>query len=212
MSNPFRHFPILRRTLFELARKRLRIQGEVFIPTTTPYLIIANHQSYLDPPIIGVTFIPRIKKKIWFLTKQGVTKEFGPLSRWLGMIEVHPEKKAESLIEAEQRLAEGDPLCIFPEGGRNYDHRVLTKGKTGAARLALTHGLPVLPVGITVPDGRTTKESIRDFFFTKKPLVLRIGQPLVFAHHEEITREALEESTRTMMQAVGALCGKVYPY
>jgi 1-acyl-sn-glycerol-3-phosphate acyltransferase len=214
MENPFRHFPIVRYLIFAPARKRLEIHGEEHIPRETPYLIVANHQSYLDPPIVGTVFIPKIRRKLGFLAKESVYKGFGKLfAAWFGMIGVDPENRSGSLAAAERWIARRDPVVIFPEGKRNYDPKTLLRAKTGAARLALAHGLRVVPVGIIAPEGRTTKRSIRDFFFSRKRLIVRIGEPIRIERHEgELTREMLDDTSRTMMRTIGALCGKSYPY
>lgn len=205
-------YPFFQNTLFPLARKRLTISGEEHIPRDGVFLIVANHQSYLDPPMMGLVFIPRIKKKIGFITKTSVAKSFGAFGAYLGMIGINPENKAESLERSLRWLKKGNPVCIFPEGTRNYDATNLTKGKTGAARLALWSGVPVIPVGIRVPAGRSTRQSVSQFFLSRTPLIMRIGQPIRFAHTEDITHELLEDTTRTIMRAISGLCDKQYSY
>ena len=162
--------------------------------------------------MVGLVFIPHIKKKIGFITKTSVAKAFGRFSHYLGMIGIDPENKAESLERSMRWLEKGNPVCVFPEGRRNYDTEKLTKGKTGAARLALRSNLPVVPVGIITPGGKNTAESLRSFFFSRAPLEVHIGQALQFQHTEEVTHELLEDTTRTIMQVISGLCEKKYPY
>lgn len=214
MFHPLSNYPFARRFLFAPARRRLRIFGEERIPLHGPFIIIANHQSYLDPPMIGIVFIPRARKKIGTITKTAVARAFGRFAGYLGMVGIDPEKPAESLAHCREWIESGKPVLIFPEGTRNYDPSHLTKGKTGAARLALITGVPVIPVGIRVPSGKKTGESIKQFFFTRVPLEMKIGQAIRFERVSEdrISKEILEDTTRTMMQAIAALCGKDYPY
>ena len=69
----------------------------------------------------------------------------------MGMIPIDRsggEKSQQALHSAENVLRRGELFGIFPEGTRSRDG-MLYRGKTGAARLALTVGCPIYPVGIT---------------------------------------------------------------
>ncbi len=215
---------LLRRSLFPLLLRRIRVVGLEHVPTSGPFLMVANHQSYLDPVELFLPLAVRRDLKPWFLTTEHVWKSFSRLGgrgllRWLGMIPIVNAHKAESLGPARAVLEAGGIVGIFPEGGRNRRQTnpdsatVMLRGKTGAARLAIATGVPAVPAGIIAPDGATTFEAIRNFIRPRQRMEVRFGPALRFARNTgELTREQLDDATRSMMQAVGSLCGKRYPY
>ncbi|MDD5341956.1 MAG: lysophospholipid acyltransferase family protein [Patescibacteria group bacterium] len=209
-------YPILRQTLMRLFRRRIYVTGLENLPIQTPYILVANHVSYLDAPMIGIVLAVERNARAYYLTHKGVAKWFGRLigERFLGMISIPPDNKAQVIEIAKTAVKAGKNIGIFPEGGRNYDTQQLKKGKTGAARLVLATDLPVVPIGVIAPPLRTIGGAIKTFFFTRQPLGIVLGKPLEFSSEpgQEITKERLESITRDIMGAIGELCHKIYPY
>ncbi|MBI3573152.1 MAG: 1-acyl-sn-glycerol-3-phosphate acyltransferase, partial [Candidatus Kerfeldbacteria bacterium] len=108
-------------------------------------------------------------------------------------------------------LRAGHPAVIFPEGNSNPEP-ALRPGRTGAARLALMSGLPVVPVGILGTEGVSLSASWRWFWAWWRPCRVKIGAPMVFPKHEELPedRHLLYTITGTIMAAISQLCGKPY--
>lgn len=208
-------YPILRRTLVPFLRWRVAVNGLEHLPTTGPYILAPNHQSYLDPPLVWLAIVPATKRKLYFITKEYVWRGLKKIFRqrginWIGLLPIYSHDKAAVLDAAIARLKAGDPVVIFPEGTRNrLAETVLLKGKTGVARLALATGAPVIPAGITAPPGLTRTQAIRNFF-SFHPARLQIGTPLHFAAQTEYSKEDLERVTTQVMQAIGKLCNKEY--
>ena len=102
---------------------------------------------------------------------------------------------------AQQLLLDGRSIGIFPEGTVNRDPRQLLPGRTGAAILSLTTGVPVIPAGIRFPDGPATgtiKESMR--------LSLEIGEPLRPSRRIlEPSREAVRQWHALIMEEIARL-------
>ena len=153
---------LMRRTLIPIFLRRIRVEGIEHVPQRGPYLVAANHQSYTDPVQIAFPLIVLRDQKAWFLTTEHVWRAFRKFGgiwvlRWLGMIPILDSQKADSLEPARRELERGGVIGIFPEGARNKPsvnpdwERVLLKGKTGAARLALMTGVPVVPAGLVAP-------------------------------------------------------------
>lgn len=111
-----------------------------------PCLFAANHQSMIDPPLIG-GLIPR---EIAFVARKTLFENpvFGGVIRACRAI---PLDRGEADISAIRRtlavLAEGRALLIFPEGTRSLDGE-LQAAKSGAGLLALKSGVPVVPIRI----------------------------------------------------------------
>jgi 1-acyl-sn-glycerol-3-phosphate acyltransferase len=139
----------LLRLLFKLFC-RLRVHGLARVPDRGPYLIIANHASYIDAFAIGTALPLRIVRHLYFLGFQQffqhpVTAMFGRAYR---VIHVDAETHLfQALRAAAQVLRQGEILCIFPEGARSNDGTI-KPFKKGAAILAKEMNLPLLPARI----------------------------------------------------------------
>ncbi len=192
------------------------LEGVANIPAAPPYIVAANHVSFLDGPLIATAFYSHARHAISYLTRYDVWLKFGgPLfaTPALGMIPVHPERRGESLAVARSVLDRGGVIGIFPQATRSTVSE-LPKAKTGVARLALATGLPVVPVGYQGPPGWTPRESIRNMRDRSLPITIRIGPPLVFPVEapETHTYERLCEVTKEIMRAISVLSNTVYPH
>lgn len=135
----------------------LRVRGTEHIPASGAALIVSNHQSILDPPIVGGA-VPR---QIYFLAKAELFRIplFGRLIRALHARPVRREgSDMRALRTAAQLLEEGKALLIFPEGTRSLTGR-LGEAKAGVGMLAVTSGVPVVPAYVSgsleaLPKGR----------------------------------------------------------
>ena len=125
---------------------RLEVHGLEAVPPYGPLIIVANHLSFSDPPVMVIAF-PRMPS---FIAKQEI---FGnPLSRLLFReFNVYPFDRSSSGLDAVRLvlrlLAQDQAVVIFPEGHRSPDHS-MKRAKAGAAYLALKSQAPILPVGI----------------------------------------------------------------
>jgi 1-acyl-sn-glycerol-3-phosphate acyltransferase len=125
----------------------LRVRGAEHVPASGPALIVSNHQSILDPPIIGGA----ARRQIYFLAKAELFRipMFGSLIRALHARPVRREgSDPGALRTAAQLLGEGKALLVFPEGTRSLNGR-LGEGKPGVGMLAVTSGAPVVPVYVS---------------------------------------------------------------
>ncbi|MGH2578661.1 MAG: lysophospholipid acyltransferase family protein, partial [Actinomycetota bacterium] len=125
---------------------RLEIRGIEHVPGRGPAILAPKHDSMWDVPFVAVTS-PRT---VLFMAKEDV---FGnPFKRWffteLGGFPVRRGKGDAAAIRAARAvLRSGRVLGIFPEGTRHPNG--LGPLHTGAARLALASGAPLIPVGLT---------------------------------------------------------------
>ena len=133
------------------------VQGLENVPSSGGVILASNHLSFVDSVVIP-SVAPR---KVVFLAKSEYFTTpglWGAVQRtWfeaLGMLPVDRDdtKSAlESLDVALDVLRRGDAFGIYPEGTRSRDGR-LYRGRTGAAHLALTAGVPIVPVGLRGTD------------------------------------------------------------
>lgn len=128
---------------------RLKVTGQENIPQDSPFIIVANHSSLLDPVILGVS----IRPKVIFVAAAYLFKIgwLGYLLRKANSIPVQGENDISSLKRALKILREGRILGIFPEGGidRQKDNLPV---RAGAAYLAAKVGVPIVPIKIKGAD------------------------------------------------------------
>jgi 1-acyl-sn-glycerol-3-phosphate acyltransferase len=180
---------------------RLEGHGREHVPATGPVLLVSNHSSLLDPPLIGGT-CPR---PLTFLAKAELFRI--PLfGRFIAALHARPVRRegtdARALKDALRVLEEGRALLVFPEGTRGPEG-VLREAKPGAGMLAALSGAPVVPVHISgtgraLPRGAVLPRPVK--------VVVRFGPPLRFARGEGgPAREQYRAATAAMMEAIGRL-------
>jgi 1-acyl-sn-glycerol-3-phosphate acyltransferase len=121
---------------------RWHLHGMDRVPTTGPVVVVANHSSLLDAPLIGAA----IKRRPVFLTKHEVFR--GPLGRFLVRLGQIPVRRGTPdrapLLAAARVLRGGGVICVFPEGTRGSGD--VAEAQNGAVWLARTGGAVLLPV------------------------------------------------------------------
>ena len=125
---------------------RVRVQGLENIPESGPFILIANHQSYLDPVLVQ-TACPRT---LHTFTKS--TEFSRPFRSWLlTRLNALPTRRytvdPQVVRMALRQLDRGEGVCIYPEGERSWDGTVQGFRK-GTIRFLLWAGVPVIPCAI----------------------------------------------------------------
>ena len=126
---------------------RFRVEG-TWPAGPGPYVVVANHQSLLD-----IVLLSRMPREMKWVGKEELFRIpwIGWMLRLTGDIAVKrgdPESGGEAIGKAKAYLARGMSVMIFPEGTRSRDARLLPF-KSGAFRLAIEAGVPVLPVALS---------------------------------------------------------------
>ncbi len=124
---------------------RLRVEGAW--PAGGPFVVIANHQSILD-----ILLLSRLPREMKWVAKEELfdIPWVGWMLRMSGDIPIRrgdPESGGEALGRARAYLARGMSVMIFPEGTRSRTGKLLPF-RSGAFRLAVETGAPVLPVAV----------------------------------------------------------------
>ncbi len=182
---------------------RVRARGAEHIPARGSVLIVANHSSVLDPPLIGVAS-PR---QVSFLAKADLfgIPLFGGLIWRLNARPIRREGADPSALRAALRLLQdGRVLLVFPEGTRG-DEGILRDPKTGPGMLAVLSGATVVPAfivgsGRAWPRGRRLPRPAR--------VTVTFGPAMRFARRDDVDRkEQYEAASRAMMAAIARLKG-----
>ena len=124
---------------------RIRYSGVENIPREGPVLLVSNHQSHLDPPLIGAG-VPRT---VSYLARKTLFSNpfFSRLIRSYGAIPLDLENPLGGLKEGLRRLRCGDAVLIFPEGTRSPDGEIHPFRK-GFRMLAVRSQAIIVPVAI----------------------------------------------------------------
>lgn len=131
---------------------RIRIEGAENLPREGAYVLAPNHNSEFDPLVVAVA-VWRLGRAPRFMAKESLFRVpvLGAALRATGMV---PVARATSAAAAKQTIetsrdlvAHGRGVIVYPEGTLTRDPELWPmRGKTGAARLALAGGIPLIPV------------------------------------------------------------------
>jgi 1-acyl-sn-glycerol-3-phosphate acyltransferase len=176
----------------------LRIEGGRHIPRTGPALLIANHQSFLDPVLLGLC----TSRPLRYLARRTLFKNafFAWLIRALRAIPIDQEGVGkEGLRTILDELQAGEAVVVFPEGERTADGK-LRALRPGIHLLIRRTQAPIVPVGIAGAFEawpRKRKAPVPAPLFLppgKGTIAVAVGQPLPAGHFAEAPREqALSE-------------------
>jgi 1-acyl-sn-glycerol-3-phosphate acyltransferase len=193
---------------------RPEVTGRQNIPPAGPLIFAANHESFADEFFIPITSRRQVFyfAKTEYFTAPGLRgRAMAAFFHGLGQVPVArtDTRSAAAVIDIGMEvLGEGRALGIFPEGTRSPDG-TLYRFRTGAARLALRSGAPVVPVGLVGTRDVLPPDSRR---WRRAPMGVHFGAPMEFGHLAEQERSAriLREVTETIREAVQKLSGQKY--
>lgn len=127
---------------------KINLNGKKNYDKKQNYVIVANHQSMTDIPLLHSSLGLHIK---WIMKKElDSIPIFGTACRYLGCISIDRTdrtKALDSIQKASEKLSNKACVCFFAEGTRSIDG-TLRPFKKGAFRFALETGLPILPITI----------------------------------------------------------------
>jgi 1-acyl-sn-glycerol-3-phosphate acyltransferase len=178
---------------------RLRAYGTENLPRAGGFVLAANHVSNLDPWPLGMPLWPQ--RQLRFMAKVELFRSpLWPILKGGGAFKVHRGEGDEEAMRTAVRLAaDGEVVVIFPEGTRREKGLVKkyhARPHTGAARVALAAGVPLVPAAIAGTDRLTRLEPLRVVY----------GPPVELtdlAEHEP--REAARVGTERLMTAIAEL-------
>jgi 1-acyl-sn-glycerol-3-phosphate acyltransferase len=158
-----------------------RYEGRRNIPRDGPALLLANHQSFFDPSIVGST----TRRHLCFLARKTLFRgPFGALIRRLNAVPVDQEGVAkEGLKTILEQLKAGQAVLVFPEGERTATGEVQAL-KPGVLLLIKRIAAPIIPIGIAgafdaLPRSRKWPK-LSPFFLptTGADIAVSVGEPI----------------------------------
>lgn len=211
-------YPIGRLIIPPIAKLWIRnINGLKNVPKDKPFIIAANHSSFLDDFAIVPIVLPYINKKVHMYCSDFYYKNklLAAFLKWAGCIPIAVKTKNKKINTRAFKLAlkylkKGEPVGLFPEGGRSIDGR-LKPAKTGIAKLALTSKIPVLPMGII----GSYKVFPKGAKFPKfKKFDIKIGKLIYLDKYfgKENNKKVLKEVTTLIMKEIAKLSKQKYEF
>lgn len=148
-------------------------RGKENLPETGGALIVANHYSFFDPISVG-HFVVANGRTPRFTAKSGVFKNpvLGRLFKAAGQIPVQRGSRdaVKALLAAQEAVKSGETVIFYPEGTMTKDPDLWPMaGRTGAARIALRTGVPVIPVAQWGAQEVFAPYSTKPQFFPARP-------------------------------------------
>jgi 1-acyl-sn-glycerol-3-phosphate acyltransferase len=157
-----------------------RFEGLERIPAEGPAIVVGNHLSYLDP-FAHAYFVVRAGRRPRFLAKRELFDApfVGTVLRGANQIPVRRGSGDPSALQdAERAIADSEVVVIYPEGTSATTHPDFApgRGKTGAVRLSMSTGVPIIPVA-TWGGQYVWRRSGRQSLAFGRPIWLRAGEP-----------------------------------
>jgi 1-acyl-sn-glycerol-3-phosphate acyltransferase len=203
---------VLRPPLMLLTRRDWR--GTEHLPGGG-FVLVANHISHTDPVMLG-----------HFLVDQGIPPRYlaksslftlpvlGRLVRAAGQIPVYRDSAlaGEALAAAVSSVQAGQAVIIYPEGTITRDPGLWPMaGRTGAARVALTTGCPVIPVAQWGPQEILAPYAKRPHLFPRRTMHVRVGPPVQLddLRGRALDNVLLAEASERILVAISTLLGEI---
>jgi 1-acyl-sn-glycerol-3-phosphate acyltransferase len=173
-----------------------------------PKIFVANHPSFIDPFLLHI----HAPMSIIITGEAFAIPGVGSLLRGIGQISA--ATGSGTIEKALNMLAKGRSIGIFPEGGCSPRGGGFCDPRSGAARIALASGLPVIPVGIHLRRDKFFRSismisglPIFSYLYFWGPYAITIGKPMVFTGDVE-DRELVKSVSNTIMDQVKSLAGE----
>ena len=185
---------------------RFEVEGRDRLPTVGPFVLSPVHRSYVDFLVAGMA----VRRRMRFMAKDSLWRapRFGRFLEILGAFPVDREVADRgALRRAEEAVAGGEPVVMFPEGQRR-EGPMVEEMHQGPAFVACRGRVPIVPVGIGGSD-RAMPIGARMIRFAKVRVV--IGEPIYpdVPLTGRVPRRVVQETTDKLQSAVQDLYDEV---
>ena len=184
---------------------RVEVIGRENVPPHGPLIVVANHLSFSDPPLL----VCGIDRPVYFIAKKELFSN--PIIGFLMKgVHVSPFDRSGSRVDALRlmlrMLAQDRAVVVFPEGHRSPDH-TMKEGMLGVAYLALKSKATILPVGLS----GTEKVSAWHMTVPLCRMRINIGQAFTLPVLESASRqEATQSALDLVMNRIAPLLPEKY--
>ncbi len=183
--------------MFKIFGIKMVVEGKENIPSKSGFVMVANHQSFLDINAVfaGVSHTA-------FLAKADLWKipYFGWGMSRSGSIPIYrkdPKKNAGMGKIIKQHIDEGFNYCVFPEGNRTKDGK-MTSFKNGIFRIAKEHELTILPITLVDTGKRLSRNTLG---LRPGPIRIVVHPPITPEQYKEMSMEELRDSAHDIVES-----------
>jgi 1-acyl-sn-glycerol-3-phosphate acyltransferase len=176
---------------------RVRIEGADQVPTDQPVVFMANHESWVDIPVL----LAAIPVQFRFLAKKSLFAL--PFLGWAmsaaGFIPVDRKNRrnaVKSFQDAAERIRAGRSVLLFPEETRTRDGNLLPLQR-GGFLIAIKAGIPIVPVGL---DGARRYMPRGSYLLRPGVITVRFGAPLATANRPVTEKDELIDEFRQALE------------
>ncbi|MEY4337393.1 MAG: hypothetical protein RL680_288 [Actinomycetota bacterium] len=179
------------KTLWKYLGLNFDFSGEENIPRKGGAILAINHVSYLDFAITGTAALPT-GRLVRFMAKKEIfdNKLAGPLMRGMHHINVDRSNGSASFVAALRALKAGEIVGIFPEGTTSTSFEI-KELKSGAVRLAMGAGVPIIPTIIWGSQRIWTKGIKRNLKRNNFPVTVVFGEPILYERGADVEQAEL---------------------
>jgi len=187
------------RTWSFLSGIRYEFHGRALVDRTQPYIFIFNHRSFLDAAIIPLA----IPQQVRALGKKELSKipffgwVVGKVAIWVDRTDTESRRK--SIDQLVSFLNKGISAVVAPEGTRNDTEATLLPFKSGAFRLAVETGIPILPIAVIGADSIMKKGSL---LISPGKVKITFSKPIDPPTSSETAVTELTEKCRSRLEAM----------
>ena len=191
---------------------KYRFHDREKMPLTGAVIITPNHYSNIDPVVIGVAtwYLGRLPR---FMAKASILRV--PVVGWIlrksGQIPVErggSTRSSDALMAAKELVTKERALIVYPEGSLTRDPDIWPmRGKSGAVRLALELGIPVVPVAHWGTQNLMARYSKKLNVFPRHTVDVKVGDPVDLSEFagKPLDNKTLTAATTKVMDAITAL-------
>jgi 1-acyl-sn-glycerol-3-phosphate acyltransferase len=188
--------------LLSISGIKLAVEGRENIPNERPLILVSNHQSYFDIPVLLAALPLRAR----FLTWSALFKIpfFGVYIKKYGAVPVSdydPKQQYKAILDVIKLIRQGDSALIFPEGMVTRDNKINRFGR-GAATVALNTGVPILPIAIS---GNFEVFKKGEWLIKPGRVLVRIGKPFRIDKIKMADKDDYAAATQKIREEIGAL-------
>ncbi len=198
------------------AMVRYRFTPQSKLPKSGPFILAPNHYSEIDPIAMGaaVWHLGRLPR---FMAKASLFKVpvLGWMLRGSGQIPVEREGATRASVRSGNPIGAAAELIereagviVYPEGTLTRDPDLWPmRGKSGAVRLALVSGIPLIPVAHWGTQELMPRYGKKIHPFPRKTIRVSVGEPLDLSRFADRTvdQKVVGEATKQLMDAITAL-------
>jgi 1-acyl-sn-glycerol-3-phosphate acyltransferase len=195
---------------------RITVRGGENVPKTGPFIVAPCHFSAIDPVVMGIG-VWKAGRSPRFMAKESLFRVpvLGSMLKALGQIPVDRagQQRALGPMKAAKMLAKsGGGVIIYPEGSLTRDPDMWPmRGKTGAVRMALDSGMPLIPAAHWGTQVLMPRYSGKIRFFPRSPITVLFGKPIDLSPFagKPIDQKLLTHATDILMSAIADLQGQL---